>query len=202
MLAKKSSIFGKYAKKIKEDDWSYKEVDEADPGFAFRHKRLIDEYVLLHRKRPKHKELEVILHYGLPGSGKTRAVYDDNEQVYAQPISQQGSFWFDGYEGDKLVLFDDFSGQMPLVNLLRVLDCYPTMVPTKGGHKDFLAEKIYLTSNIHPYLWYNWLHPVNRTVQKAALKRRIHKVVEFIDGVPHQLNDAFWNEFNTEQMIG
>lgn len=139
-------------------------------------------YAELQHKRPKRPDPpRVILHYGPTGLGKTRAVYDahgEDEELYVAPLSN-GTVWYDGYDGHKIVLIDDFAGSashMQLTYLLRLLDRYSVQVPTKGGHTWFSPAFIYVTTNIHPSEWYKW---DKREGQYRALQRRFTSTILF-----------------------
>lgn len=73
-------------------------------------------------KPPSTPDLTVVLHLGATGTGKTRAVHDQwvDKRWWRPPIGQQGSHWYDGYNGHTHVLLDDFAGKMPLLDLLEV----------------------------------------------------------------------------------
>jgi len=82
------------------------------------------------------------------------------------------------------VLIDDFSGaasHIRLQNLLRITDRYPMSVPVKGGFVNWAAQRIYITTNIHPRAWYDWS---TREEQYTALVRRFTTVVYF--GAPSE----------------
>lgn len=115
----------------------------------------------------------VIVYWGTTGTGKTRAFWDnvvDLNDIWLYP----GKEWFNGYAGQPICLFDEFSGSaMNLTLLLKVLDRYPVMVPTKGAHSWWQPEEIYLTSNLSPEHWFPRAHPEH--VQ--ALFRRFTNVV-------------------------
>jgi len=125
--------------------------------------------------------LSVAVFHGEPGTGKSRYAWHLMRQhgnYYSVPIQQDKTSWFDGYDGQKCVLFEDFSGAMKLNSLLRLLDVYPAMVPFKGGYQWFVPERIIFTTNIHVKDWYNWEKRLN---QRKALRRRIHVVLDFDD---------------------
>lgn len=131
-------------------------------------------------RRPKRSsDLVVTLLYGETGLGKTRSVmerFQDDPDFYVTPLNN-GTMWYDGYDGHKKVLLDDFGGKtshIPLCSVLRLLDRYPVPVPTKGSHTWWLPDEVFITSNILPSLWYDkW---EDRTEQYKALARRIHAV--------------------------
>lgn len=117
----------------------------------------------------------VICYWGRTGSGKTRAVMENlpsQEAVYIHP----GGPWFDGYDGQEIVLFDDFGGsEFKLTYLLKLLDRYPMQVPIKGGFVQWAPKEIYITSNRAPKDWY----PNAFREHICALERRIHNKVFF-----------------------
>ncbi len=122
--------------------------------------------------------LSVVLLYGETGLGKTRYVMDryaNDPELWCAPINN-GTMWFDAYDGHTKVLLDDFSGKMshcPLQALLRILDRYSELVPTKGGHTWWMPSEVFVTTNILPRDWYSW---ENRGEQYKALARRFTKV--------------------------
>lgn len=120
------------------------------------------------------KDLKVCVKWGPTGVGKTRSVYESH------PIgdiwSYTGNGWFDGYHGQPVALFDDFSGGEFKINvLLRILDIYPFYAPVKGSHVWFQPSIIYITSNLSPEEWYEKARPCH----VRALMRRLTDVVEY-----------------------
>jgi hypothetical protein len=96
-------------------------------------------------------------HYGVSGAGKTYGCYAKYgiKPVYKYIYSSTG-LWFDGYDPirHKVLLIDEFNGQIPLTTLLQMLDKYPMMVDVKGGRVPFMFDAIYIASNMHPKYWY------------------------------------------------
>lgn len=142
------------------------------------------------------EELEVTLLVGKPGIGKTRFAYDKfahGEEFYRLPVSKD--MWFDGYDGEPIVLIDDFTGQMPLHLLLQILDRYPVQVPVKGGFVWWCPEKIIITSNMHPSKWYDY---AKREVHYRSLCRRIHLVVENMELLCQFDKENKYDEYDLE----
>ena len=71
----------------------------------------------------------------------------------AYPKIPNTKFW-DGYQGQRVVVIDEFRGDISISNLLRWFDRYPVLVEIKGSSTVLMAETIYVTSNLDPREWY------------------------------------------------
>lgn len=155
------------------DGANLRSISESHFGTYLRYERSIRNYIMMRRQRVSSPPI-VYVYWGKTGTGKTKKVYDDNpnEDIYSWP----GGPWFDGYDGENILLLDEFSGsQLSLTFMLRLLDRYPFKLPVKGGHVNLLATKIFITSNIDPNLWY----PNANLEHQAALYRRLTEIVHF-----------------------
>lgn len=78
-----------------------------------------------------------------------------------------------GYQGQKKVIFDEFSGATltPLM-FQRVCDRYPMMINIKGGQIACAVNEVHITSNYLPSKWWSEKTKYNRD----AIYRRIHEV--------------------------
>lgn len=116
--------------------------------------------------------------WGEPGTGKTRYVYDNEkfEDIYelSSPNVSGGALWFDGYQGEPVLLLDDFYGWIKLSFLLRLLDRYPLKLPIKGSFVQCQFRRIYVTSNTYWENWYDF-EKLGSSL-KGALERRLSKV--------------------------
>jgi len=118
---------------------------------------------------------EVSVFWGDAGTGKTRRVYDkEGYEVFSKPDGQ----WFDGYDGQEAVLFDDFTGDLPLGQFLQLLDRYPMKVPVKGDFVQWIPKRLYITSNLSPEEWY----PKATATQHKAIRRRIGLIEHYSSG--------------------
>nr|WQA30148.1 MAG: rep protein [Cressdnaviricota sp.] len=85
--------------------------------------------------------------------------------------------WFDGYTGQKRVIFDDFRPWWCEFSwLLRLLDRYPIQVPVKGGFVNFIPEELIITTNKNPEESFG-IYRSNEDLQQ--LRRRLNRVVHF-----------------------
>ncbi len=106
--------------------------------------------------------LNTVLWGGTTGRGKTwraiwmaKQLYPDEEpciMVVPEPGRQT---WFDGYEGEKVVIFDDMvPDAMSWALFLRLSDRYPLRVQIKGGTVMWAPKLIIWTSNVSPARWF------------------------------------------------
>lgn len=94
---------------------------------------------------------EVIFITGPTGTGKTRYVHEEEskneDQLYIYPYDNNG--WWDTYTGQEAILFDDFRGQIPFTDLLRICDRYPYSLKRRSKPPfPILAKRIYITASV------------------------------------------------------
>jgi len=124
---------------------------------------------------------EVGVFIGATGTGKTRLVYDtwDMDDVYPVASMEKNATWFDGYNYEKVVLFDEMGPDALSINKMKkLLDRYKEQVPVKGAFMAWCAEVVILTSNYPMTEWW----PKASAADFNALARRV-KVFDFDDPV-------------------
>lgn len=115
---------------------------------------------------------QVVIIWGSTGQGKTHKVYAEHD--IKDICKLEGTYrWFNGYTGQKVVIFDEYYGQFELPYFLQLLDKYPTLVGTKGSFVTWKPTHIYITCNESPRTWY----PNATKRQLDALSRRITDVI-------------------------
>lgn len=145
---------------------SMKRVAEDNPvAFVKYHRGLVSYKRLVTPSR--NFKTEVLVIYGPTGIGKSFFAKQNAPTAYWLP---QGK-WFDDYDGEEYVIIDEFYGWLPFSYLLRLLDEYPLLVETKGGHVQFVSRKVIITSNSPPWEWYK-----SEKIDLSPLKRRIEMI--------------------------
>lgn len=145
---------------------------------------------MLIQPRNHNKPKEVHVFYGTTGTGKTRKAVTDFPDAYL--MGGEMGKWFDGYEGESTVIFDEYRAQFTFGHLLRLLDRYAMRVEFKGGSCEFVADMIIITCPEHPETWYKSLD--ERDGKMAQLRRRITKIWEFTPGETVDVTDREWKE--------
>lgn len=122
-------------------------LKENHPEFYCRYYKGLER---LQPKGNKHREVEIHVRWGKPRTGKTRYVMEmDSVYKWDHPFK-----WFDGYEGEEILLIDDYKkGDIARGLLLQILDGYRMKLEIKGSHTWALWKKVYITSNSEPRIW-------------------------------------------------
>lgn len=115
---------------------------------------------------------------GEPGSGKSKWAHEQAEAC--DTWSYPGEGWFDGYDGQRVAIFDDFGDDVRAPSdkgisytlFLKLLDRYPLRVAVKGGFVQWVPEIIIITSNRDVEL----LYAGDPRYVKEAIMRRITEV--------------------------
>lgn len=113
------------------------------------------------------RELEVIIRWGKTSTGKTRGPYEEGAYMWCPDSTE----WWDGYEGEEILLIDDFYGQVKVARMLHLLRGYQCRLPIKGGFRYAEWTKVYITSNTDPDAWYNVWEKIPNDVRDAFFAR-------------------------------
>lgn len=147
-------------------------VAEEMPSFWMRNHRALNRYRLLKCKRVVPEDgINVIWLHGPPGTGKSRWVHETYPDAYWKPPESK---WFDGYDGEEVIVLDDFrQNWMTFSYLLRLIDRYPFQVETKGGCIPLLATTMVFTTPMPPANCYRTNEDIGQ------LTRRIKTTIPF-----------------------
>lgn len=141
-------------------------------------------------KRNPDKQTYVKWIWGPSGTGKTRRVWEDikfmsrmsendEEKIEAYWWRNSQGKWFDGYDGEEVLVLDDLRPEdFNFTFLLAILDRYPCKVEIKGLTRELLATTIYITSCYSPDDFIKFIANENG----KQLKRRITNVTEVTEG--------------------
>jgi len=132
---------------------------------------------LVDKENSKHREdIKVEVYVGDAGSGKTYKAFKENEDsIYRLSKGNNANLWFDGYDGEKCLLIEEFDGYIRIDVLFQILDHYQYKIEMKGASTYANWTKVILTSNIPVDKWYPSILPEH----EKALLRRLTKVLQF-----------------------
>lgn len=149
------------------------------PHVAFKYQRGISAArMALARPRSQSTAPEILIYWGDSGTGKTKKAVEENPGAFilTKP-NGNGCVWFDGYQGQDTIIFDEFYGWIPYDLILRICDRYPLKLQVKGGFVECAATKFIFTSNKK---WDEWYPNID---DRSAFERRIKewgKITHFV----------------------
>ena len=176
------------------DGLSNFEILENNPGYMLRINDIerARQTVRAEQFRKQFRELAVSYLFGPTGLGKTRSVmekynYEDVFRVtdYKHP--------FDNYEGQDVMVFDEYRSQFTVPQFLNFLDGYPLELPARYANKIACYSQVYIISNIDLLQQYRAIQYEQPETWKALL-RRINHVVMF-------LPDGQRKEYTTDEYV-
>jgi len=137
------------------------------------------ECILKYTEKSRCEKPHVTWLYGATGTGKSRLAYQElGDDCYTCLSTGK---WFEGYDAHENVLIDDMRKDfLKFHELLRLLDRYAMRVECKGGSRQFVAKRIFITSAYSPTAMFDSREDINQ------LLRRIDVTTElFPDTPPH-----------------
>lgn len=149
---------------------------------AMRTSLLALEMEVKRRNAKRWREVQTTVLFGSAGSGKTRKAMESCIDLDWFKMDHPGGHlvWWDGYIDQDILILDDFTGWIPLTQLLQILDGHPMILNVKNGRAMANWTKVIITSNQHPRDWYRpevlAMHDDGR-----ALKRRLNQIIHMTD---------------------
>lgn len=148
---------------------------EAHTNAFVKYTRAWDRVLALTRPGPLAAPRKVIVHWGVPGSGKTHHVLTEARAKFAPEdihylVAGNNGLWFDGADSPRCLIVDDFRGKenchVQLWKLLNDTNTIPTQVDTKHGRIWVNLEVLYWISERNPIDWFD-------PVEYPGVQRRI-----------------------------
>lgn len=173
----------KQMKVLVDSDKTHAEILEATEGASARFEKQINYMKFCRQEEKSDRQLQgvrVIVLYGESGVGKTYAAvnYIANKEDYyicEPPCNPQARVWFSGYDGQKVLILDDFAGSFCDFRwLLRLLDVYKLKVEYKGGFCWACWTTVVITTNVFPTAWYTGVNlgPLRRRLTREGCEIR------------------------------
>ena len=138
---------------------------------AFRNAKILNDY-----SKSLREDLIVTYIYGSTGVGKTYCIMKKYDKGSFYRITDYIKDPWQDYVDQKIVVFDEFRSQFPMVNMLNFLDIYPVSLPARFSNKITCYNRLFIISNIPPSSQYS-NYKVEEPETYKAFNRRIHHVV-------------------------
>lgn len=177
------------------DEMSDYEILEENPDYILHLDKIgkVRQTIRQNKYKEIFRELSTTYIYGKTGTGKTHRVMAKYgfENVFRVTNYLHGGF--DAYEGQDVIIFDEFCSNFKIQEMLNYLDGYPLELPCRYANKVACFTKVYIISNIDLFSQYIKVQSETLETWKAFL-RRIHMVIEYYD------YNCF-NEYETKDYI-
>ncbi len=152
------------------------EDDDLIKTFA-KYPRLHATLSSIYLRRDFQTDLEI--HWGIPNAGKSTYVRNKYPEAYnlSQPRDGGKGFWWDDYDGEEVVIVEEFHGQMYQDMFCSLINLYPLKVESKGGGMPFMASKVVIVSNMDPMMW--WKECTSQTYRRLHNATTRHWVEDY-----------------------
>lgn len=196
----------KVVKRKLDEGCSMEEIWENHFESCLRYMKGLKEYRRMVMGK-RSSQTKVIVVWGPPGSGKTTLVarwaYEKSESLDGRDAyvltkamkSPGGGMWWDGYDGEEVVIIEEFEGWISRNDFKNLIDKGPYLVPNKGGSVQFRARYVYITSNRPPNLWWSREVP-GFFAQWPEVKRRLSSPVGVVYRATRNEHEECSEEFN------
>lgn len=160
------------------------EIVENNPSLIFKVKdiEILRQTLLAEKYSNEFRQLDVTYLFGVSNSGKTKHIYDShtaNEICRVTNYRNGNGVLFDNYTGQNVLVFEAFSSQIPIYDMLNYLDIYPLTLSARYNDKVACYTTVYITSDIPLKMQYIDIQRTKPEIWKAFL-RRIHHIYEFL----------------------
>lgn len=135
--------------KVLIDGLSFDEILMGDEtGSAARYTQYLRSLIRARdkRKTASFRHLSVMYLYGPAGVGKSRWALENNKNNSVYRVSDY-AHPFDAYDGEDVLILDEFDGSMPLTLLLNILDGYSMELPARYENKYAKYTSVIVISN-------------------------------------------------------
>ncbi len=135
------------------------------------------EKLLEYFEKPRDFKPEVYWFWGKTETGKSKTARELAGDDYYE--GNYNGKWWNGYDGHHSVIIDDFRyNWKDFADMLKMLDRYGYRVKTKGGMRQLVAKKIFITCPYTPRVAYKY----NCDEDLCQLERRITEIRRFGSG--------------------
>lgn len=128
------------------------------------------------RFKTEWRNLTVVYIFGKTGLGKTRSVMESFGYTDVYRVTDYKKYPFDDYEGEDVVMLEEFRSSFPIGDILKYLDGYPLRLTARFKNKQACFTKVFIVTNDPPEMQYK-----NVDLDSvSAFWRRISEIREFV----------------------
>ncbi len=146
------------------------------------------------------RNVETTYIYGKGGVGKTSSIYKRHGFSDVFFVSSYEKYLFENYGRKKVIVFDEFNGQIKLPIMNRYLDVYPLDLRGLGKTYPACYDKVYILSNLPLKDLYKNLEDEDKK-SLEPFYRRIHNII-YVDenGIEHKEKETIFRDLKPEEV--
>lgn len=177
-----------------ENGWSDMEIVARWPQEGIRCASAIAKYrLMVDRSRADWREVQTVYIHGVTGTGKTRSVMQKYGYPNVYRVTDYSSGAFDMYDGQDVLVFEEFRSSFKLEHMLNYLDGHPVELPCRYANQLLKATKIFIITNIpleeqYPK-FHNGFESEGQKQSWSAFNRRIDGVISVEEGQTLTVDD-------------
>lgn len=160
------------------DKMPLKRIAEENPSMYIKHAKGLQalKFVLTEPRKGVRPSVEIFT--GPSRIGKSKHIMSKYPDCYRK---DSASKWWDGYDGQEVVFFDEFYGGIPYNEMLQIIDWHGKRVETKGGHVELQATKFVFASNKNWREWYSGVDDRSAFQARIAEFGKVHECRNTLD---------------------
>ena len=132
------------------------------------------------KETPIKRDIKVYWHWGEPGTGKSHTYVQLSAEHGEQNIYFVGEYQnpFDNYNGQPILILDEFRGQIRYDKLLTLLGGYKVQVQARYTNAYSLWNEVHITTVFSPEVMYKeMVHDMRNIDNISQLMRRITSII-------------------------
>lgn len=187
---------------MKEGMSIYQIIEEC-PQYLLQLDKLERAILAIRKEKSKNEWRDVVTTYiwGPTGTGKTSYVMNMYGYSNVYRVTDYGHP-FDGYNGEDIILFDEFHNSLNIHDMKKYLDGYPVEFPARYANKQAMFHRVFLTSQWDLKRQYMYEQREDE-LSWGALLRRIHNVIVIPEkGVVNEFKTADYMNNGFSPLIG
>ncbi len=164
------------------EGFTYLEIVDRFPNVAIQQGTAIQKYIIeVQNAKAGWRDVKTTYLSGITGVGKTRSImeaygYQNVYRVTRYPKRGGEMKGFDQYNGEPVIIFEEFRNSMPVEEMLNLLDGYPIRLPCRYADRMGMFTRVFVVTNWTFEMQYPNIHD-NYPETYRAWERRIDEKI-------------------------
>ena len=126
------------------------EIIEEHPNLGFKTNEIetLRQTLLSEKYSKENRDVKCVYVCGKTGLGKTYGVYKEHDMRDVCRITNYNRLLFDSYRGQAVLVLEEYRSQIPISEILNLLDIYPLELSARYRDRVACYTKVYIISNL------------------------------------------------------